>query len=73
MILGADLSANCAAFPVLACNVHQRAPHEPSGEGLDQRGRSLQDDLPATHRGVIIKKTCPYAVQYGNVRSHNQV
>src|SRR5438445_5654170 len=41
------------------CNVRERAPHEPSGERLNQCGRSLQDDLSLTHCVLIINKTCP--------------
>src|SRR5262249_53380567 len=67
------LSGDRRMFSVFSCNVHERAPHEPSREGSNQCWRSLQDDLPATHRDVIIVKTCPYAVQYGNVRANNQV
>lgn len=65
------LGGECSLVPVLACNVHKWAPHEPLRECLDQCGRSLQNDLSTTEGDVIIKKTCPYAVQHGNVRMHN--
>ncbi len=67
------LSADYPLFPVFPRNVHQRAPHEPARERLNQGRRPLQDYVPATHRGIIISKPCPYAVQHGNIRSHNQV
>src|SRR6266496_4015790 len=67
------LSGESSPVPVLACNVHQRAPHEPSRKCLDQCGRSLHDDFPATQRSVVIKKTCPYAIKHGNVCMHHQV